>query len=73
LKADTRIYRPHVTLAYLRRANPVEVGHWVQANNLLKSPPISVDRFGLYSSTLGGEGSRYRLEAEYSLLPPPSR
>lgn len=73
LKADTRIYRPHVTLAYLRRANPVEVGHWVQANNLLKSPPIPIDRFGLYSSTLGGEGSRYRLEAEYPLLSPPSR
>lgn len=69
LKADTRVYRPHVTLAYLRRADPAEVGHWVQANNLLKSPPIPVNRFGLYSSTLGGEGSRYRLEAEYSLTP----
>lgn len=70
LKTDARIYRPHVTLAYLRRANPVDVGHWVQANNLLKSPPISVDRFGLYSSAAGGEGSRYRLEADYSLTSP---
>ncbi len=67
LKPDPRTYRPHVTLAYLRHANPAEVGAWVQANNLLQSPPIPIDRFGLYSSTLGGEGSRYRREAEYPL------
>ncbi len=67
LKPEKRRYRPHVTLAYLRRPGPAEVGAWVQANNLLRSPPIEVDRFGLYSSTLGGEGSHYRLEAEYPL------
>lgn len=67
LKPDKRRYRPHVTLAYLRHADPVQVAAWVQANNLLKSPPIPVDRFGLYSSFLGGEGSHYRLEAEYGL------
>jgi 2'-5' RNA ligase len=52
-----------VTLAYLRHADPAEVGAWVQANNLLKSPPIRVDRFGLYSSFLGSEQAHYRLEA----------
>ena len=67
LKADTRAWRPHVTLAYLRHADPREVGAWVQANNLLKSPPIPVASFGLYASTLGREGSRYRLEADYPL------
>ncbi|MDB5425567.1 MAG: hypothetical protein JWQ29_2983 [Phenylobacterium sp.] len=67
LKAETRRYRPHVTLAYLRHADPAEVGAWVQANNLLKSPPIRIDRFGLYSSFLGSEQAHYRLEAEYPL------
>jgi 2'-5' RNA ligase len=67
LKADPRHYRPHVTLAYLRHADPAEVGAWVQANNLLKSPPIRVDRFGLYSSVLTGDGSVYTLEREYLL------
>jgi 2'-5' RNA ligase len=72
LKAETRPYRPHVTLAYLRQVDAVEVAHWVQANNLLKSPPIRVDRFGLYSSRpsskeWGGEGPHYELEAEYPL------
>jgi 2'-5' RNA ligase len=67
LKAERRQYRPHVTLAYLRRADPDKVAAWIQANNLLKSPPIRVDRFGLYSSFLAGEGAQYRLEAEYPL------
>lgn len=67
LKPEKRNYRPHVTLAYLRRPDPREVAAWVQANNLLKSPPIPIDRFGLYSSTLGAEGSHYRLEADYPL------
>lgn len=65
LKADTRPYRPHVTLAYLRGADPAEAGAWVQAHNLLKSPAFTVAGFGLYSSFLGKGGSHYRLEAEY--------
>jgi 2'-5' RNA ligase len=67
LKAESRHYRPHVTLAYLRHSDPGEVAQWVQANNLLKSPPIPVDRFGLYSSHPSKEGSFYRLETEYPL------
>lgn len=67
LKPETRRHRPHVTLAYLRHAEPAEVAAWIQANNLLKSPPIRVDRFGLYSSRLAREGAQHRLEAEYPL------
>src|SRR6185312_13701593 len=67
LKTESRHYRPHVTLAYLRHADPAEVGAWVQANNLLKSPPIAVERFGLFSSHATKDGSVYRLEAEYPL------
>jgi RNA 2',3'-cyclic 3'-phosphodiesterase len=67
LKPDGRHYRPHVTLAYMRRPDPAQVAHWIQANNLLRSPPIHIDRFGLYSSHQTKEGSAYRLEAEYPL------
>lgn len=67
LKPDHRHYRPHVTLAYLRHPDPAEVAAWVQANNLLHSPPIAIDRFGLYSSHQTKAGSAYRLEAEYPL------
>jgi 2'-5' RNA ligase len=67
LKPDGRNYRPHVTLAYLRRADPAEVAAWIQANNLLKSPPIPVESFGLFASRQSKNGSQYSLEAEYPL------
>lgn len=67
LKPDKRNYKPHVTLAYLRRPDRAQVAAWIQANNLLQSPPITVDRFAIYSSVLTREGSHYRLEAEYGL------
>ena len=67
LKPDGRNYRPHLTLAYLRHPDPARVAAWIQANNLLKSPPIRIDRFGLYSSFLASDGAQYRLEAEYGL------
>ena len=64
---ETRAWRPHVTLAYLRAADPAAVGAWVQSHNLLKSPAFHVARFGLYSSRLGDGGSIYTLERAYSL------
>ena len=67
LPADRRSYRPHVTLAYLTRPDPAEAAAWIQRNNLLKSAPFEVDRFGLYSSRLGEGGSTYTLEREYRL------
>lgn len=67
LKPDPRLYRPHVTLAYLRRPDPVQVAAWIQTHNLLMSPPIPVTGFGLYSSVLGKSGSSYREEAAYPL------
>jgi 2'-5' RNA ligase len=67
LKPEGRQFRPHVTLAYLRRPDPAEVGRWIQANNLLKSPPIRVESFSIFSSHQTKDGSHYRLEAEYPL------
>ena len=67
LKPEGRTYKPHVTLAYLRRADPARVGAWIQGHNLLKSEPFRVTWFGLYSSWPTSEGSRYELEQEYPL------
>jgi len=64
---ETRNFAPHVTLAYLRRADPVQVGAWIADHNLLQTPPFSVRRFGLYSSWPGEAGSRYELERFYTL------
>ena len=71
IKPETRTYKPHVTLAYLRRPDPARVGAWVQGHNLLKSPPFRVDWFGLWSSWPSGEGARYELKREYPLEPKP--
>jgi 2'-5' RNA ligase len=67
LRSESRLYTPHVTLAYLKRPAVPEVGTWIQANNLLRSPSFHIDRFGLYSSWQTSEGSAYRLEREYPL------
>ena len=67
LKLETRLYTPHLTLAYLKQPAAPDVAAWIQSHNLLRSPPFHVDRFGLYSSWRASEGSAYRLEAEYPL------
>lgn len=67
LPGETRVYKPHITLAYLRGVDPASVGAWIGNHNLLKSPPFQVSRFGLYSSWPGDQGGLYRLERSYPL------
>ncbi len=68
ISVERRDYRPHLTLAYLKpQADPDRIGAWIADHNLLRSPPIRVDRFGLYSSVLTHDGSRYDLEREFVL------
>lgn len=65
---ESRDYRPHLTLAYLKpQTDPKRIGAWITGHNLLASPPFRVDRFGLYSSVLTSSGSHYTLEREYPL------
>jgi 2'-5' RNA ligase len=68
IRMEKRAYKPHLTLAYLKtQTNPDRIGAWIAGHNLLHSPAIRIDRFGLYSSTLSGETSSYELEREYPL------
>ena len=68
LKGETRAFKPHVTLAYLRRDVAQDrVAAWIRNHNLLASPPWRVTWYGLYSSWRSHEGSRYDLEREYPL------
>jgi 2'-5' RNA ligase len=68
LKPETRVFRPHVTLAYLKRAPAPKVAAWVQDHNLLRSPSWRATWFGLYSSWRSEDGSRYELERTYPLI-----
>jgi len=67
LPAEVRAYTPHVTLAYLNRLPPQAVARWLTFAEALRVPGLRVDRFGLYSSWRGPDGSRYRLERSYPL------
>lgn len=67
LPAETRLFHPHLTLAYVDRPDPDRVAAWIQAHNLLCSPPFGVGAFGLYSSHRGARGASYRLERAYTL------
>lgn len=67
LKADTRAWRPHVTLAYLRATDPARVAAWIQAHSLVQTSAFTARVFGLYSSWRTDAGSIYRLERSYRL------
>ena len=67
LKPDARVYRPHVTLAYLKHTPEARVAAWMQGHNLLRSPPWRARGFGLYSSWRSDNGSLYELERSYTL------
>lgn len=69
LAPDNRAWRPHVTLAYLRGAEPARVGAWTQAHSLFRAPAFEVAAFGLYSSRRTRDGAAYRLERLYRLSP----
>ena len=67
LAPELRNYRPHVTLAYLKRSPPDRVAAWLIGHNLLHSPPWRADHFALYSSWSGPDGSQYEVERVYRL------
>lgn len=66
---ETRNYKPHVTLAYLRKNIALRnVLEWQSRHNRFTSPEFEVNNFYLYSSHTGNGPSHYRIEAEYPLL-----
>ncbi len=67
LAPDTRLYTPHVTLAYLKRPDPIKVAEWLSRHALLSEPVWRAASFGLYSSQRGHDGPAYDLEREYWL------
>lgn len=63
---EVRRFVPHITVARLRIGEAAVVP-WLIAGGALSSEPVMIDRFGLYASHLGTEGSRYEVLAEYRL------
>ncbi len=64
---ENRKFTPHVTLAYLKGTRRDVAASYCAVNSMFSAGPFSVNAFHLYSSTLGGEGSHYKIEASYAL------
>jgi RNA 2',3'-cyclic 3'-phosphodiesterase len=67
LDPDPRDFRPHVTLARMRRARQVEVARFLAENGDLRLEPFPVTRFVLLSARPGSGGPPYAVEAVYPL------
>jgi RNA 2',3'-cyclic 3'-phosphodiesterase len=67
LEPERRRFNPHVTLARLDNAAEAKLAAFVQAHNLFRSDPVSVEHFTLFRSQLGKEQSVYTAEVEYAL------
>jgi len=72
LAPEGRKFKPHVTLARFRSgaASMPHLEQFLVAHALFRAEPFQVSEFSLFQSFLSGEGSIYREEATYPLLPP---
>ncbi len=70
IKLDRRVYKPHVTLAYLRANTPPErVIAFEKRTSRFNCKPYLIDEYFLFSSHKKARGSNiYRIEASYPLL-----
>jgi 2'-5' RNA ligase len=67
LDPDPRDFRPHVTLARMRRARQTEVARFLAENGDIRMEPFLVTRFVLLSARPGSGGPPYVVEAAYPL------
>jgi len=65
--AETRRFRPHVTLARLKNTPPARLQDYLSAHGLAACPPFSADAVVLYSSILTPRGSLYTEEMRFPL------
>lgn len=67
LEPDLRDFRPHVTLARMRRGRQAEVARFLAENGDIRMEPFRVTRFVLLSARPGSGGPPYAVEAAYPL------
>lgn len=67
LEPERKRFVPHMTLARLDNPPQHKVAEWVQGHNLLRTEPVTVGHFTLFSSRLGKEMAVYESEVEYEL------
>ena len=66
---ESRNFKPHVTLARLRRSKPAAVAEYLEHHGAFISARFAVERFVLYSSRPASGGGPYVVEESYPLKP----
>jgi 2'-5' RNA ligase len=67
LPPESRRFTPHVTLARLRDASPIDVAHYLATHPIVRPISFTARRFALMSSRDSIGGGPYVLEAAYPL------
>lgn len=67
---EHRKFKPHITLARLKKTPARRVGDFIQAHEAFLAGPFPADRFTLFRSHLGREGAHYETLADYPLAEP---
>ena len=68
LAPERRRFQPHVSLARVDGVAEAVLGGWVQAHNLLRTEPVTIDSFTLFSSQPGPDQPVYTAEVDYALI-----
>jgi 2'-5' RNA ligase len=66
-EGDAHAFKPHVTMARMRRPDNDKVVEWLAYHALYTSAEFVVDSFQLFSSRLTGDGSIYTVEEDYPI------
>ncbi|KFG70666.1 RNA 2',3'-cyclic phosphodiesterase [Microvirga sp. BSC39] len=67
LEPEARKFTPHITLARLKQASPVDVAHYIATHGHFPKLTFTAHRFVLYSSRASVGGGPYVIEAAYPL------
>lgn len=67
LAPEGRAYLPHITIARLGRADPLEIERWRADHAGLASATFRLEHLVLYESLLGSEGPRYETVMRWPL------
>jgi 2'-5' RNA ligase len=67
IAAEKRRFQPHVSLGRVDAVPTDALAGWVQAHNLLRTAPVEIGSFTLYSSQPGPDQPVYTAEVEYAL------
>jgi 2'-5' RNA ligase len=66
-EADRHKFKPHVTLARLKRTPTAKIGLFLEAHGGFCAGPFPIERFTLFRSHLNRGGAQYEALADYPL------